>query len=137
MITVGHRRFVLILSMYVYRKWLCFDSQGRFLSVLHPLCVAKQVVSGILASVDGDKLVTGKSWKCTTRSVAGWMSESFDDNSWPEAVIAGSNTPSDIHGNLAQIHSSANWIWTSYFKEPQIDSTVFCRGYLGRHSVFE
>jgi hypothetical protein len=92
-------------------------------------------VSGILASVDGDKLVTGKSWKCTTRSVAGWMSESFDDSSWPDAVIAGTNTALDIHKNLPQIHESANWIWTSNNKDPNIDKTAFCRGYLGRFQV--
>jgi hypothetical protein len=94
-----------------------------------------QVVSGVLASVDGDKLVTGKSWKCTTQQVDGWTSTSFDDNSWPDAVIAGTNTASDIHGNLAQIHSSASWIWTNNFKDPKIDKTVFCRGYLGEYPV--
>jgi len=92
-----------------------------------------QVVSGILASVDGKKLVTGKSWKCTTDSIDGWMSTSFDDRSWPDAVIAGTNTASDIHGNLPMIDSSATWIWTKNYKEPTIDSTVYCRGYLGKH----
>jgi hypothetical protein len=88
-----------------------------------------------LASVDGDKLVTDKSWKCTTRSVPGWMSESFDDNSWPVAVIAGTNTDLDIHKNLPQIDKSASWIWTSNNKDPKIDKTAFCRGYLGRFHV--
>jgi hypothetical protein len=61
------------------------------------------------------------------------MSKSFDDSSWPAAVIAGTNTPSDIHKNLPQIDSSANWIWTSNFKDAKLDSPVFCRGYLGRY----
>jgi len=91
-----------------------------------------QVVAGILASVDGDKLVTGKSWKCTTtQQVDGWTSSTFNDNSWPEAVISGTNTASDIHGILPQVHSSANWIWTSNFKGDKIDGTVYCRAYLG------
>ena len=89
-------------------------------------------MAGILASVDGDKLVTDKSWKCTTTpQSAGWASSSFDDNSWPFAVIAGTNTASDIHGNLRQVHASASWIWTSNFKGSKIDGTVYCRGYLG------
>jgi len=103
---------------------LCSISFGLF---------RQQVVSGILASVDGDKLVTGKSWKCTTVSVTGWFTKSFDDKSWPEAVIAGTNSATDIHKNLPQIHSSASWIWTSKNKDPTIDKTVYCRGYLGKH----
>jgi len=94
-----------------------------------------QVVSGILASVDGDKLVTDKSWKCTTQLVNGWTSIVFDDNSWSDAVIAGTNTASDIHGNLPQIHSSASWIWTANHKDPSIDKTVYCRGYLSEYEV--
>jgi hypothetical protein len=94
-----------------------------------------QVVSGILASVDGDKLVTDQSWKCTTQLVNGWTSVLFDDNSWSDAVIAGTNTASDIHGNLPQIHSSANWIWTNNHKDPTIDKTVYCRGYLREYQV--
>jgi hypothetical protein len=91
-----------------------------------------QVVAGILASVDGDKLVTDKSWKCTTApQVDGWTSSTFNDNSWPDAVISGTNTASDIHGILPQVHSSANWIWTNNFKGDTIDGTVYCRGYLG------
>jgi len=94
------------------------------------------VVAGILASVDGDKLVTGKSWKCTTtQQVDGWTSSLFDDNSWPDAIISGTNTASDIHGNLPEVHSSANWIWTSNFKGDKIDGTVYCRGYLGEYRV--
>lgn len=97
-------------------------------------CLMNQVVAGILASVDGEKLVTGKSWKCTTaEQVDGWTSSSFNDNSWPDAVISGTNTASDIHGNLPQVHSSANWIWTSNFKGDKIDGTVYCRGYLGEY----
>jgi len=95
-----------------------------------------QVVAGILASVDGDKLVTGKSWKCTTtQQVEGWTSSSFNDNSWPDAVISGTNTASDIHGILPQVHSSANWIWTSNFRGDKIDGTVYCRGHLGEYLV--
>jgi hypothetical protein len=95
-----------------------------------------QVVAGILASVDGDKLVTGKSWKCTTTQQAdGWTSSLFNDNSWPDAVISGTNTASDIHGNLPEVHSSANWIWTSNFQGDKIDGTVYCRGYLGEYPV--
>ena len=103
---------------------------------LHVSRVLNQVVAGILASVDGDKLVTSKSWKCTTtRQVDGWTSSLFDDNSWPDAVTAGTNTASDFHANLPQVHSSASWIWTSNFKGDKIDGTVYCRGYLGEYPV--
>jgi len=97
-----------------------------------------QFAAGILASVDGDKLVTGKSWKCTTTpQVDGWTSSLFDDNSWPDAVIAGTNTASDDHKNLPEIHSSANWIWTRNFKGDTIDGTVYCRGYFGEYPVHD
>ena len=93
-------------------------------------------MAGILASVDGVKLVTDKSWKCTTTpQSAGWASSVFDDKSWPDAVIAGTNTASDIHGNLPQVHASASWIWTSNFRGIKIDGTVYCRGYLGEYLV--
>ena len=96
------------------------------------------MVSGILASVEGNKLVTDKSWKCTTNYYAGWMATSFDDSTWPDAVIAGTNTQADIHKNLPAIDSSDVWIWTGNNKNPQIDSTVYCRGYLGkrRHRTY-
>jgi hypothetical protein len=90
-----------------------------------------QVVAGILASVDDDELVTDESWKCTTRFTVSWMSPSFDDNSWPAAAIAGTNSASDIHKVLADIDPKAKWIWTKNNAEPTIDSTVYCRGYLG------
>ena len=95
------------------------------------MCVL-QVTAGILASVDGKKLVTDESWKCTTRSIKNWMSRSLNDNSWPNAVIAGTNSPSDIHKQLAGIDSSAKWIWTKQFKDPSIDTEVFCRIRLGK-----
>jgi hypothetical protein len=106
------------------------------MNVLRVFCLMNQVVAGILASVDGDKLVTGKSWRCTTtQQVDGWASTLFDDNSWPDAVISGTNTASDIHGNLPQVDSSASWIWTSNNKGDKIDGTVYCRGYLGQYPV--
>jgi len=126
---------VYTVIVHVCLRHVCFHTcQAVFISRLRFYvfsCI--QVVSGILASVDGKKLVTGKSWKCTTSSIAGWMSTSFDDRSWPDAVIAGTNTASDIHGNLPMIDSSATWIWTENFAEPTIDNTVYCRGYLGKH----
>ena len=88
-----------------------------------------QVVSGILASVEGKQLVTDKSWKCTTRYIQNWMSPSFDDDSWPNAVISGTNSATDIHNFLSVIDSTANWIWTS---NGPTDKTVYCRGYLGK-----
>jgi hypothetical protein len=95
-------------------------------------CIATcQVVSGILASIDDDETVTDESWKCTTQYKVSWMSPSFDDNSWPAAAIAGTNSPSDIHKLLAAISPKAKWIWTKNNADPTIDSTVYCRGYLG------
>lgn len=91
-------------------------------------------MAGILASVDGKKLVTDESWKCTTRNIANWMSRSLKDDSWPAAVVSGTNSPTDIHSQLSQIDSSAKWIWVKNFKEPSIDSTVYCRGRLGELS---
>jgi hypothetical protein len=91
-----------------------------------------QVVSGILASVEGKQLVTDKSWKCTTRYIQNWMSRSLDDDSWPSAVIAGTNSATDIHKVLPLIDSTANWIWTRNYANPLIDPTAYCRGYLGK-----
>jgi len=65
------------------------------------------------------------------------MAASYDDNSWPDAVISGTNTDTDIHKNLPQIDSTASWIWTSNHRSPLTDSPVFCRGYLGRYTVFK
>jgi hypothetical protein len=90
-----------------------------------------QVVAGILASVEGGQLVSDESWKCTTRFVPLWMSPSFDDDSWPDAVISGTNSDSDVHKRQSLIDSTAKWIWTSKHADPQIDPTVYCRGYLG------
>jgi hypothetical protein len=90
-----------------------------------------QVVAGILASVEGKQLVSDESWKCTTRYVPKWMSASLDDDSWPDAVISGTNSDLDIHKLQPLIDSTAKWIWTSKHADPQIDSTVYCRGYIG------
>ena len=94
--------------------------------------ISFQVVSGILASVEGKQLVTDKGWKCTTRYIANWMSRSFDDDSWSDAVIAGTNSATDIHNVLPLIDSTANWIWTSNHADPLIDPTAYCRGYIGK-----
>ena len=91
-----------------------------------------QVVAGILASSDDGTFLTDKSWKCTTRYDENWMLPSFNDESWNIAAIAGENSDSDIHRNMKDIHSSAKWIWTDNFKGATADSTVYCRGYIGK-----
>ncbi len=63
------------------------------------------------------------------------MSRSFDDDSWPAAAIAGTNSQSDIHKLLADIDPQAKWIWTANHADPTIDSTVYCRGYLGENMI--
>lgn len=85
-----------------------------------------------MASVEGQQLVTDERWKCTTRYIKNWMSRSLDDDSWPDAVIAGTNSAKDIHNVLPLIDSTAKWIWTSKHADPQIDPIVYCRGYLGK-----
>jgi len=134
---MSDKTVVYTVIMHVCLRYVCFHTcQALFISRLRLYvfsCI--QVVSGILASVDGKKLVTGLSWKCTTSSFANWMSTSFDDRSWPNAVIAGTNTAKDIHGNLPLIDSSATWIWTKNHVDPVIDHTVYCRGYLSKHIV--
>ena len=98
-----------------------------------PLCSSfHQVIAGILASSDDGKFRTDGSWKCTTGYVENWMLTSFDDRSWPKAAVAGENSDTDIHRNMKDIHSSAKWIWTGNFKGATADSTVYCRGYIGK-----
>jgi hypothetical protein len=91
-----------------------------------------QVVAGILASVEGQQLATDQTWKCTTSYFPNWMSTTFDDSLWPNAAIAGPNSAADIHGYQPLIDSTAKWIWTSNYVDPNIDSIVYCRGYLGK-----
>jgi len=113
-------------------------------------------VAGILASVDGNALVTGASWRCTANNldtssadvssadtssqtggsiITNWFATSFNDSSWPAAIISGTNTVSDSHGYLSQISSNARWIWTSNYQGRSCDQTVYCRGVVGKYLV--
>jgi hypothetical protein len=82
-------------------------------------------------------LVTDENWKCTTEYTVNWMSPSFDDNSWPAAVVSGTNSDADIHKLQKTISTKAKWIWTKNNKDPSpIDGTVYCRGYIGKPDYF-
>ena len=89
------------------------------------------MIAGVLASVGDDYLVTDDSWKCTTGYYDDWMQTSFDDSSWPAAVIVQPNSPANpYHHLLSAVSTSASWIWTSNFISPNIDPVAYCRGYM-------
>ena len=96
----------------------------------------QKTIAGILASVGDehatDVLVTdSRSWKCTTNNEADWMQPTFDDSSWPAAVVSYPNLPNQPHHHqMSAISPKASWIWTSKFSDPDMDHVVYCRGHL-------
>jgi hypothetical protein len=97
--------------------------------------MSPQVVAGLLASTSDERVLTGSKWKCTSQVTATtqWMLPSYDDKSWPAAVVAAPHSASDIHNVLQGISLKASWIWTekSGYRGTTIDATVYCRVTLG------
>src|SRR5688572_17762677 len=83
--------------------------------------------SGFLASSNGGRILTSRSWKCRNfYEIIGeldWTSVGYDDSSWPDAVEYDRNGD-NIHDNIIQINSSAFWIWSA---NKTTDFFVACR----------
>jgi len=95
------------------------------------------VAGGFLASTDGSNYFnTDTTWKCSANNVAGWSSPSFDDSSWSPATSVGRNDGLfGIRSIVTSCSPLANWIWTSNCNYPNVDRTVYCRGYLSKYLV--
>lgn len=85
---------------------------------------------GLLASVNNDYFVTDKSWFCRADFIANWMMPPVADVYWPQAVETDTNPGFPHTTAVAGISPQAKWIWTAKYASPNIDSPVYCRGFL-------
>jgi len=82
----------------------------------------------MLASIGNDYFVTDRSWKCSAVYYNDWMLPSYNDSSWPDAVIAMQpRSPNPVRP--LGISPNALNIWTANFIG-SVDSPVYCRGHL-------
>ena len=79
-------------------------------------------IKGIFAA---GRLVTDKTWKCSSTGVPNWHSPTFDDSSWPAAREMLNGFPkSTLRGYRVRGHGT-KWIWSNFPAK-----TVYCRGYI-------
>ena len=80
---------------------------------------------GIRGFFAAGRLVTDTTWKCFNSKVPNWNTLSFDDSTWPNAIIS-SKTPQRRTGVDVTEHDS-KWIWAVASTR-----TAYCRGFISR-----
>jgi len=77
----------------------------------------------------GDRLTKANDWRCSTKEVADWTKNNFDDSLWSRSTSYGKNTDNNIwksvgRGLRPNIPADAEWLWTN---NNENHNRVFCR----------